>query len=93
MRFDDVGNDNMSRVLAVDRHMDDRSSAVAVTVFDAQLFNIRHTAAVDLFPVGLLQTLADGVGGGAFSQRRIFQKLLLIHRTVMNGGNLKHALR
>ena len=98
--------------------MDDRAGAVAVMVFDAQLFhefavargdcmpvdrggdavaaelfNVRHAAAVDLFSISLLQAFADGVRGGAFGQRRVFQQLRLVHRVVVDGRDLKHALR
>ena len=59
----------------------------------ADLFNIRHAAAVDLLAVGLLEALADGMRGGALRQRGVFQKLLLVERAVVNGGDLKDALR
>ena len=118
VRLDDVGDDDVARVLAVDGHMDDRADAVAAAVLDpelfhelavacgdgmavdlrgdavaADLFDLRHAAAVDLMPVGLLQTLADGVRGSAFGQRGVFEQLLLIDRAVVNSGDLKHALR
>ncbi len=75
-----AGGDGVSIDLGVD--------AVA-----ADLFNIGHAAAVDLLAVGLLQALADGMRGGAFRQRGVFQKLLLVERAVVNGGDLKDALR
>ena len=59
----------------------------------AEFFNICHAAAVDFLSVGFLQTLADGVRGRAFGQRRIFEQLCFVHRAVMNGRDLKHAAR
>ena len=59
----------------------------------AEFFNICHAAAVDFLSVGLLQTLADGMRGRAFGQRRIFEQLCFVHRAVMNGRDLKHAAR
>lgn len=118
MRLDDVGNDDMSRVLAVNGHVDDRAGAVAVAVLNtqlfhqlavargdrvpvdrggdavaAELFDVRHAAAVNFLAIGLLQTLADGVRGGAFGQRRVFQQLLFSQRAVVDSRDLKHAAR
>ena len=57
----------------------------------AELLHLRDAAAVDGPAVGLLQALADGVGGGAFGQRRVFQQLGLVHFIVMDGRDLEHA--
>ena len=59
----------------------------------AELFDVRHAAAVDFLSVGLLQTLADGMRGRAFGQRRVFQQLLLSQRAVVDSRDLKHAAR
>jgi len=59
----------------------------------AELFDVRHAAAVNFLAIGLLQTLADGVRGGAFGQRRVFQQLLLGQRAVVDSRDLKHAAR
>ena len=118
MRLDDVGNDDVPRVLPINGHVDDRAGAVAVAVWNAQLFHqlavacgdrvpvdrggdavaaelfdVRHAAAVNFLAIGLLQTLADGVRGGAFGQRCVFQQLLLRQRAVVDSRDLKHAAR
>ena len=59
----------------------------------ADLFNVRDAAAVDLFSVRLLQALADGMGRGALGERCVLEKLLLLHRAVVDGADLKDALR
>ena len=58
----------------------------------AALLDVRHTAAVDGLAVGFLQALADGMGGGALRQRRVFQQLLLVHVAVVYRRHLEHAL-
>ena len=58
----------------------------------ADLFDIRDAAAVDLFSVRLLQALADGVGRGALGERCVLEKLFLLHRAMVDGADLKHAL-
>ena len=59
----------------------------------ADLLDIAHAAAVDFPAVGLLQALADRVGGRALGQRRVFQKLHLFHLVVVYAGHLEHTLR
>ena len=59
----------------------------------ADFFNVRYAAAVDLFAVGFLQTFADGVGGGALGERGVLEQLCFVHRAVVDGSDLKHALR
>ena len=58
----------------------------------ADLLNIRHAAAVDLFPVCALEAFADGMGGGTLCQRRVFQQLLSVHFVVVDFINFKHTL-
>ena len=59
----------------------------------ADLLDIRNTAAVDRLSIGLLQALADGMGRGALGQRGIFQHLICVQLVVVDGRDLKHALR
>ena len=59
----------------------------------ADLFDIRDAAAVNFFAIRLLQALADGMGRGALGKRRVLQKLLLLQRAVVDGADLKDALR
>ena len=59
----------------------------------ADLLDIRNTAAVDRLSIGLLQAPADGMRRGAFCQRGIFQHLIGVQLVVMDGRDLKHALR
>ena len=59
----------------------------------ADFFNVRYAAAVDLFAVGFLQTFADGVRGGALGERGVLEQLCFVHRAVVDGSDLKHALR
>ena len=59
----------------------------------ADLLDIRNTAAVDRLSIGLLQALADGMGRGALGQRGIFQHLIGVQLVVVDGRDLKHALR
>ena len=74
-----------------------RSDAVAVNgrrdAVAADLFDTCNAAAVDRLSIGLLQTFADGVRGGAFCQRGIFQHLIGVQLVVVDGRDLKHALR
>ena len=73
------------------------SDAVAVNgrrdAVAADLFDTCNAAAVNGLAVGLLQALADGVRGGAFGQCGIFQHLIGVQLVVMDGRDLKHALR
>ena len=59
----------------------------------ADLLNVAHTVAVDGLAVGALEALADGVGGGTFRQRRVFQQLFVFHLAVVNAADLENALR
>ena len=118
VRLDDIGDDDVPGVDAVDGHVDDRADAVAVVVFDAELLHelgiacgdavavngrrdavaadlldIRNTAAVDRLSIGLLQAPADGMRRGAFCQRGIFQHFIGVQLVMMDGRDLKHALR
>ena len=75
--------------LAVDDRRDTLSS---------DLLDVAHTAMVDGLAIGLLQALADGVGGGAFGQDGhldesafLFLIGLLGVVDVVHGGHLKHA--
>ena len=58
----------------------------------ADLFDIRDAAAVNFFAIRLLQALADGMGRGALGKRRVLEKLFLLHRAMVDGADLKHAL-
>ena len=59
----------------------------------ADLLNVAHAVAVDGLAVGALEALADGVRGGTFRQRRVFQQLFVLHLAVVNAADLENALR
>ena len=59
----------------------------------ADLFDTCNAAAVNGLAVGLLQALADRMGRGALGQRGIFQHLIGVQLVVVDGRDLKHALR
>ena len=54
--------------------------------------DVRHPAPVQRLAVGLLQTFADGMGGGAFCQSRQLQEPMLLQRAVVYAGDLKDPL-
>ena len=107
----------MSGVFAVDRHVDDRSGAVAVDEGYAQAFhklvvaggyfyavhlgnnsvaadflNVADTASVRLLAVGTAQALAYRMGGCAFRQSCVFNKLCVVYIAVMDSVYLKDSL-
>ena len=47
----DIGNDDVARVLPVDRHMDDRADAVAVLIRNAELRHELSVSGGDAVPV------------------------------------------
>ena len=58
----------------------------------ADFLNVADTGAVNLFSVGPLQAFADGMGGSAFGQRRVFYQLFIADLAVMDGVHLENAL-
>ena len=56
------------------------------------LLHLRDPAPVQFLAIGLLQALADGMGGGALRQRGILQKLALLHGGVVNPHHFKDPL-
>ena len=56
----------------------------------ADLPNLCNPAAVQFFPVSLLDAFADGMGGSAFRQGRVFQQLFFFHLIVMDPDDLKY---
>ena len=68
-------------------------STLATDALAAELLNVRYAVAVDLPAVCFLQALADGMGGRALRQRRIFKQPFLLHLAVMDAVDLKDALR
>ena len=56
------------------------------------LLDLPHPAAVQGFAIGLLEALADGVGGGALRQGGVLQQPVLVHGGVMDAGHLEDPL-
>ena len=61
--------------------------------FSADFFDVGDEASVCFLAVRPLQALADRVRGRTFYQCRELQQFFVLHRTVMDAADFKHALR